>query len=168
MKASSAIPGPLSYAPANIPAGHRMINSSSTRRPSTITSPGTISTGPFPKKNSTPSRARCWPISKTGPCTSSTALPVPTSYAARNSASSMNWPANVSSSATSSSGRQRKSWPSTVNQTSPSSSPRVSSAIPKSTARTRRRPSSSTTNRGPSSSPARVMPGKSRRASSPS
>ena len=57
------------------------------------------------------------------PCTSSTALPVPTSSAARNSASSMNWPANVSSSATSSSGRQPKSWPSTANRISPSSRP---------------------------------------------
>ena len=85
--------------------------------------------------------------------------------AARNSASSMNWPANVSSSATSSFGRQRKNWPSMANRTSLSSSPRASSAIRRSTAPIPRRPSSSTTNRVPSSSPVRAMPGKSRRAS---
>lgn len=133
--------------------------------PSTTTSPGTTSTGPFPKKNSTPSRAKSWPTSRTGPFTSSTALPAPTSCAARNSASSMNWPANVSSSATSSFGRQRKNWPSMANRTSLSSSPRASSAIRRATAPIPRRPSSSTTNRVPSSSPVRAMPGKSRRAS---
>ena len=62
-------------------------------------------------------------------------------------------------------GRQRKNWPSMANRTSLSSSPRASSAIRRATAPIPRRPSSSTTNRVPSSSPVRAMPGKSRRAS---
>lgn len=81
------------------PAGHRMTSSSSICRPSTTTSPGTTSTGPFPKEKFNALKSKILAYFQNRPIYLFDGFAGAGRLCRKNSASSMNWPANVSSSA---------------------------------------------------------------------